>query len=105
MSEAKRKLEKRKEKLLSCAGVQTMAGKVQVRWETESCSDADGSAGLLHPVSASDGAVVTVAGRLSTDIQEPERPVDRGRSGAHGCCPFCRVTGAIRTSRRSAAMG
>ena len=34
MGEAKRKLERRKEMLLSCAGVQTMAGKVQVRWET-----------------------------------------------------------------------
>ena len=38
MGEAKRKLEKHKEMLLSCAGVQTMAGKVQVRWETESAA-------------------------------------------------------------------
>ena len=38
MGEAKRKLEKRKEMLLSCAGVQTMAGKVQVGWETESAA-------------------------------------------------------------------
>ncbi len=38
MGEAKRKLEKRKEMLLSCAGVQTMAGRVQVRWETESAA-------------------------------------------------------------------
>ncbi len=38
MGEAKRKLEKHQEMLLSCAGVQTMAGKVQVRWETESAA-------------------------------------------------------------------
>ncbi|HNM18180.1 MAG TPA: hypothetical protein PKL59_09460, partial [Nitrospira sp.] len=38
MGEAKRKLEKRKEMLLSCSGVQTMAGKVQVRWETETAA-------------------------------------------------------------------
>ena len=38
MGEAKRKLETHKEMLLSCAGVQTMAGKVQVRWETASAA-------------------------------------------------------------------
>ena len=38
MGEAKRRLEKHKEMLLSCAGVQTMAGKVQVRWETASAA-------------------------------------------------------------------
>lgn len=38
MGEAKRKLDKREEMLMSCAGVQTMAGRVQVRWETESAA-------------------------------------------------------------------
>ena len=38
MGEAKRKLKTHKEMLLSCAGVQTMAGKVQVRWETASAA-------------------------------------------------------------------
>ena len=36
MGESKLKLAKREEMLLSCAGVQTMAGRIQVRWETES---------------------------------------------------------------------
>lgn len=36
MGESKKKLAKREEMLLSCAGVQTMAGRVQVRWDTES---------------------------------------------------------------------
>ncbi len=36
MGESKLKRSKHKEMLLSCAGVQTMAGRVQVRWETES---------------------------------------------------------------------
>lgn len=38
MGESKLKLAKRDEMLLSCAGVQTMAGRVQVRWETESAA-------------------------------------------------------------------
>jgi len=36
MGESKLKLAKRKEMLLTCAGVQTMAGRVQVRWDAES---------------------------------------------------------------------
>ncbi|MGH9567947.1 MAG: transposase, partial [Candidatus Angelobacter sp.] len=36
MGESKLKRLKRKEMLLSCTGVQTIAGRVQVRWETES---------------------------------------------------------------------
>ena len=36
MGESKLKLVKREERLLASAGLQTMAGKVQVRWETES---------------------------------------------------------------------
>ncbi len=36
MGESKVKLAKHREKLLTCAGVQTMAGRVQVRWDTES---------------------------------------------------------------------
>lgn len=36
MGESKLKLAKREEMLMSCAGVQTMAGRIQVRWETES---------------------------------------------------------------------
>ena len=36
MGESKLKVAKREEMLLSCAGVQTMAGRIQVRWETES---------------------------------------------------------------------
>ena len=38
MGESKLKLARREEMLLSCAGVQTMAGRVQVRWETESAA-------------------------------------------------------------------
>ena len=38
MGEAKLKLAKREEMLLSCAGVQTMAGRVQVRWESGSAA-------------------------------------------------------------------
>ncbi len=38
MGESKLKVAKREEMLLSCAGVQTMAGRVQVRWETESAA-------------------------------------------------------------------
>ncbi len=38
MGESKVKLAKHREKLLTCAGVQTMAGRVQVRWETESAA-------------------------------------------------------------------
>ena len=38
MGESKCKLAKRDETLLSCAGVQTMAGRVQVRWETDSAA-------------------------------------------------------------------
>ena len=38
MGESKLKLARREEKLLSCAGVQTMAGRVQVRWESESAA-------------------------------------------------------------------
>ena len=33
MGESKLKLARREEMLLSCAGVQTMAGRVQVRWQ------------------------------------------------------------------------
>ena len=36
MGESKLKLAKREEMLLLCAGVQTMAGRVQVRWDSES---------------------------------------------------------------------
>ena len=36
MGESKLKLAKREEMLLSCAGVQTMAGRVRVRWDSES---------------------------------------------------------------------
>lgn len=38
MGEAKRKLVKRKESQSSCSAVQTMAGRVQVRWEAESAA-------------------------------------------------------------------
>ena len=38
MGEAKLKLAQREEMLMSCAGVQTMVGRVQVRWETESAA-------------------------------------------------------------------
>jgi hypothetical protein len=38
MGESKLKLARREETLLSCAGVQTMAGRVQVRWESESAA-------------------------------------------------------------------
>jgi hypothetical protein len=38
MGEAQRRLVKRETALLACAGVQTVAGKVQVRWETESAA-------------------------------------------------------------------
>jgi hypothetical protein len=38
MGESKLKLAKREEMLMSCAGVQTMAGRVQVRWETDSAA-------------------------------------------------------------------
>ena len=38
MGESKRALAKRQDRLLSCAGVQTMAGRVQVRWESESAA-------------------------------------------------------------------
>jgi hypothetical protein len=38
MGESKLTLAKREQMLLSCAGVQTMAGRVQVRWETESAA-------------------------------------------------------------------
>lgn len=38
MGESKRKLAKHQDMLLSCAGVQTMAGRVQVRWESESAA-------------------------------------------------------------------
>ena len=38
MGESKWKLAKREEQLMSCAGVQTMAGRVQVRWENESAA-------------------------------------------------------------------
>ncbi len=38
MGESKLKVLKRDETLLSCAGVQTMAGRVQVRWESESAA-------------------------------------------------------------------
>lgn len=36
MGASKLKLAQGEEMLLSCAGVQTMAGRVPVRWETES---------------------------------------------------------------------
>ena len=38
MGESKLKLAKREEMLMSCAGVQTVAGRVQVRWESESAA-------------------------------------------------------------------
>ena len=38
MGESKLKLAKREEMLLSCAGVQTVGGRVQVRWESESAA-------------------------------------------------------------------
>ena len=38
MGEAKIKLTQQEKKFLSCAGVQTMAGKIHVRWDTESAS-------------------------------------------------------------------
>lgn len=38
MGESKLKLAKREESLMSCAGVQTMGGRVQVRWETDSAA-------------------------------------------------------------------
>ena len=38
MGESKLKVAKREEMLLSCAGVQTVAGRVQVRWESESAA-------------------------------------------------------------------
>jgi hypothetical protein len=38
MGESKLKLAKREEMLLSCAGVQTVGGRVQVRWESQSAA-------------------------------------------------------------------
>ena len=38
MGEAKLKALRNEETLLSCTGVQTMAGRVQVRWESESAA-------------------------------------------------------------------
>ena len=38
MGESKWKLAKREEMLMSCAGVQTMAGRIQIRWENESAA-------------------------------------------------------------------
>jgi hypothetical protein len=42
MGEAKRKLAKREEMLLSCTGLQTVGGRVEVRWKTEKRGHADG---------------------------------------------------------------
>ncbi len=42
MGESKLKRSKREEMLLSCAGVQTMAGRVQMRWATESAATPTG---------------------------------------------------------------
>ena len=38
MGEAKLKQSKQEEALMSCAGVQTIAGRVQVRWENKSAA-------------------------------------------------------------------
>ena len=38
MGELKRKLVKAQDRILSCAGVQTAGGRVQVRWESESAA-------------------------------------------------------------------
>ena len=38
MDESELKLAKRDEVLLSCAGVQTVAGRIRVRWESESAA-------------------------------------------------------------------
>ena len=38
MGEGRRRLAQRENALLACARVQTVAGKVQVRWETESAA-------------------------------------------------------------------
>lgn len=47
MGEAKRKLVKRKESQMSCAGVQAVAGRVQVRWEAESAATPMGQLAYL----------------------------------------------------------
>jgi len=38
MGESKLKQAKQEETLMTCAGVQTMAGRVQVRWENKSAA-------------------------------------------------------------------
>ena len=42
MGESKLKRLVREEMLMACSGVQTMAGRVQVRWETESAATPQG---------------------------------------------------------------
>ena len=55
MGEARRKLAKREEMLLSCAGVQTVGGRVEVRWAIESAASRGSSWPTLSNFSRSPG--------------------------------------------------
>ena len=70
MGESKLKLAKREEMLLSCAGVQTMAGRVKVRWESESAATPIGAIGLFHRVSQPVWTVESLAGKRPAELRQ-----------------------------------
>jgi hypothetical protein len=73
MGESKLRRVRNGEMPRSCAGVQTAAGRVQVRGESESAATPMGS----WPISDLDRPVVAAAGELPVDLCEPQCP-ERG---------------------------
>jgi hypothetical protein len=103
MGEAKRKLVKRKESQSSCSAVQTVAGRVQVRWEAESAATPMGQLAYFIEF-------LTLSGLWSRWIEScplaytsPNAPGEGRKCWGPGCCPCWLGPSPLRARDRQSA--
>jgi len=101
MGEARRKLAKRDNALLACAGVQTVAGKVQVRWETASAATPLGQLAYFIEFLHLTGLWSRWQDDCPLRYTSPNAPTTADVLGI-GCWRCWPGTSAMRTSRRCA---
>ena len=99
MGESKLKLAKRKEALLSCAGVQTVGGRVQVRWESQSAATPMGQLAYFIEFLTLTGLWSRWRDSCPLSYVSPNAPSKADVLGTWMLSALCRDTGAIRTLR------
>ena len=89
---------------MSCSGVQTAGGRVQVRWEADSAATPMGQLAYFI-ASYAHGVVVGLAGSVSAVPQEPERAEQGRRVGHLDTVDPVLAIGATRMSLRFGVTG